>query len=162
MKCSACGKNEAVTENDRRYFKMLDFSLEKGKRYYRQIYFCEECQKKFEEWLSSEGYEQNGEPKIRVTKNGPSMMKLMENKITDLEAQVKSLSDTLAEKDHKIMDLEAEKERLIRTWGAELCRNGKIRKELSEYKTKCAKQEAAIRCKDMAIIELANKREKHA
>lgn len=30
-----------------------------------------------------------------------------EDKILDLEAQVKSLSDILAEKDHKIMDLEA-------------------------------------------------------
>lgn len=31
----------------------------------------------------------------------------MEDKILDLEAQVKSLSDILAQKDHKIMDLEA-------------------------------------------------------
>jgi len=30
-----------------------------------------------------------------------------EDKILDLEAQVKSLSDILAEKEHKIMDLEA-------------------------------------------------------
>lgn len=85
-----------------------------------------------------------------------------EDKITDLEAQVKSLSDILAEKDHKIMDLEADKERLTRSWLDELQMNGKIRKELLEYKTKCAAQEAAIRCKDGMIIELANKREKHA
>jgi len=31
----------------------------------------------------------------------------MEDKILNLEAQVKSLSDILAEKDHKIVDLEA-------------------------------------------------------
>lgn len=86
----------------------------------------------------------------------------MEDKIADLEAKAKSLSDTLAEKEHKIMDLEADKERLTRTWGNELRMNGKIRKELREYKTKCAKQEAAIRCKDAMIIELANKYEKHA
>lgn len=83
-------------------------------------------------------------------------------KILDLEAQVNSLSDTLAEKDHKIMDLEEDKKRLTRSWQDELRMNGKIRKELSEYKTKCAAQEAAIRCKDGMIIELANKCEKHA
>lgn len=86
--------------------------------------------------------------------------------ILDLEAQVNSLvnslSDILAEKDHKIIDLEADKERLTRSWQDELRMNGKIRKELREYKTKCAAQEAAIRCKDGMIIELANKREKHA
>jgi len=86
----------------------------------------------------------------------------MEDKILNLEAQVKSLSDILAEKDHKIMELESDKESMTKSWLNEVRLNGKVRKELSEYKTKCAAQEAAIRCKDAAIIQLSNQREKHA
>jgi len=85
----------------------------------------------------------------------------MEDKIQDLEARLKALSDALAEKDRQIIDLEAAKESMTKSWQNELRLNCKMHKELSEYKRECAKQEADIRCKDETIVQLLNQREKH-
>lgn len=106
MKCAKCGKNEAVQFNGKRYFRTLDYNWIEGKRYVKQIYFCKECSDKFKAWLEEEGYAERDIPLTPVGKVSKQIVELMK-KERDLKAQVESLGDILAEKDHKIMDLEA-------------------------------------------------------